>query len=294
MRLKLCWKKNLRKDGRAVTPAISTVIITCSIIVMVLVSMVYAQSYLGTQMAQNEFNTNKQFMLTTGLQIDDIAWTIGRTQTVRYSCRYSQVEFEPQVITYSIDVTYTNGTQAVINDSLKTGAILYDMPTSEFTLGNNYFEPVYPSQISLLQEGPSAPVSEVYVKEKLPMSQGNYTRVVIAPSIRMINSTIGDQTYVKFFLPLLVGGVNPELSQSITLIGTSVTQYIKSNVAQVSFTVSFPKAGEGFDDKFFPLGTNLQFGSYQLTVPSQPDTFPPNTVVEFYVGEVTVSLGAYI
>jgi hypothetical protein len=294
MRLKLYRKKDWRRDGRAVTPAISTVIITSSIIVMVLVAMVYAQSYLGTQMAQNEFNTNKQFMLTTGLQIDDIAWTIGRTQTVRYSCRYSQVQFEAQTITYSIDVIYRNGTVETVNDSLRTGVISYNMPTSTFTLGNNHFEPIYPPHISFLQEGPSAPVSQVYVMEKLPMSSGNDTRVVIAPSIRMINSTIGGQTYVKFFLPLLVGGVNPELSQSVTLIGTSITQYIRSDVAQVSFTVSFPKAGEGFDYKFFPLGTNVQFGNYQQTVPLPPSTLPPNSVVEFYVGEVTVSLGAYI
>jgi hypothetical protein len=294
MRLKLYRKKNWRRDGRAISPAISSVIITSSIIVMVLVAMVYAQSYLGTQMAQNEFNTNKQFMLTTGLQIDDIAWTIGRTQTVRYSCRYSQVQFEPQTITYSIDVIYRNGTVETVNDSLKTGIISYNMPTSTFTLGNNYFEPVYPPRISFLQEGPSAPVSQVYVMEKLPMRSGNDTRVVIAPSIRMINSTIGDQTYVKYFLPLLVGGVNPGLSQSITLFGTSVMHYIRSDVAQVSFTVSFPKAAEGFDDKFFPLGTNIQFGHYQQTVPLPPTTLPPNSVVEFFVGEVTVSLGAYI
>ncbi|HTY75837.1 MAG TPA: hypothetical protein VMD05_09770 [Candidatus Nanoarchaeia archaeon] len=294
MRRRPNWTKNLRMDDRAVSPAISTVIITCSIIVMVLVAMVYAQSYLNTQMAQNEFSTNKQFMLTTGLQIDDIAWTIGRTQTVRYSCRYSQVQFEPQTLTYSIDVIYLNGTKETVNDSLQTGVLLYDMPTSSFTLGNNYFEPVYPAQISFLQQGPSAPVSQVYVMEKLPMRNGNYTRVVVAPSIRMINSTIGGQTYVKYFLPLLVGGANPELSQSVTLIGTSVMQYIRSNVAQVSFTVSFPKASDGFDSKFFPIGTNLQFGSYQLTVPTPPSTLPPNSVVEFYVGVVTVSIGEYV
>jgi len=171
---------------------------------------------------------------------------------------------------------------------------LYDMPTSSFTLGNNYFEPVYPAQISFLQQGPSAPVSQVYVMEKLPMKNGNYTRVVIAPSIRMINSTIGGQTYVKYFLPLLVGGANPELSQSVTLIGTSVMQYIRSNVAQVSFKVSFPKANVGFDSSFFPIGTNLQFGSYQQTVPTPPSTLPPNSVVEFYVGIVTVSIGEYV
>ena len=61
---------------------------TSAIIVMVLVTMSYAQNYLSSSMAKNEFNTNKQFMLTTGLQIDDVAWMMGRTQTIPYSSTY--------------------------------------------------------------------------------------------------------------------------------------------------------------------------------------------------------------
>ncbi len=45
-------------------------------------------------MAQNEYNTNKQFMQTTGQQIDDIAWTVGRTQTISYSSKYGNVKFQ--------------------------------------------------------------------------------------------------------------------------------------------------------------------------------------------------------
>ena len=46
---------------------------TAAVVVMILVAMTYANTFLDTRMAENEFSTNKQFMLTTGLQIDDIA-----------------------------------------------------------------------------------------------------------------------------------------------------------------------------------------------------------------------------
>ena len=291
MRLNLRWRNIFRRNTRAVAPAISTVIITCAIIVMVFVAMVYAQNYLTGQLAQNEFNTNQQFMLTTGLQIDDIAWTIGRTQTIQYSCQYSFIQFESQAISYSIDINFGNSSGWVpLNDSLLTGVLLYNMPPSSYSLGHNFFEPIFPTQISFLQEGPSAPVSQVYIMEKLPMTSGNYTRVVVAPSFRMINSTIGSQSYVKFYLPLLMGGPNPELSQSVTLVGSSVTQYLCSNVTEVRLRASFPQASEGFDETFFPFGNQFLMSSYY----EQDVVLAPNSVVEFYVGEVTISIGAFV
>ena len=67
-------RKTLHSDNRAISPAIATVIMTGAIIVLVLVAMSYAQNFLSSSIAQNDFSTNKQFMLTTGLQIDDVAW----------------------------------------------------------------------------------------------------------------------------------------------------------------------------------------------------------------------------
>ncbi len=257
---------------------------------MVLVAMVYTNNFLNVRMAENEFSTNKQFMLTTGLQIDDIAWTLGRTQTVRYSTRFAQVKFEPLVMDYSVEIN--NGSGWTRLDCLfQTGIILFNMPTNAYTLGNDYLERIFPSSTeSFLLNGASAPVSHVYVMEKLPMAAGNFTRVVVAPSIRMLNSTIGSQNYVKFYLPMLEDGTNLGLSQSVTLTGKNVTQYVFSGVSQVRFTVNFPQASQGFDSGFFPFDKQyLQFDYYQHTV-----ELAFNSVVELYIGEVAVSLGLHI
>ena len=58
--------RNLLKDKRAVSPAISTVILTGAGIVMILIAMSYANNILSMKMAENEYSTNKQFMQTTG------------------------------------------------------------------------------------------------------------------------------------------------------------------------------------------------------------------------------------
>ena len=84
-------KRNIRRNSKAASPAISTIILTAAVTVMILVASMYARDFLNRQVAKNEYDANKQFMLTTGLQIDDTAWTIGRTQTIRYTTDFGSM-----------------------------------------------------------------------------------------------------------------------------------------------------------------------------------------------------------
>jgi hypothetical protein len=250
-------------------------------------------------MAENEFSTNKQFMLTTGLQIDDIAWTIGRTQTVRYSSRFGNIKFQTSALNYLVEVngTGTGGVwQSLIANGTETGMIMFYIPVSTYSISNNYFERILPSSNgSFLQRGPSAPVSHVFCVEKLPMSEGNYTRIVVAPSIRMLNATIvGPQqnatNYYKFYLPtLLRSGINPYLSQSVTMTGSDITKVTRSGISQVRINVTFPNGvplgTQGFDADFFKFDHTV--GNYAI----ETVNLPAGSVVEFYVGKVVVSLG---
>jgi hypothetical protein len=251
---------------------------------MILVAMGFANSFLDARMAENEFSTNKQFMLTTGLQIDDIAWTIGRTQTVRYSSKYGNMKFQSAAVNYTFEVDMGAGWVPVFANA--TGMILFNIPVSTYSISNNYFERVLPSSNgSFLQEGPSAPVSQVFCVEKLPMKEGNYTRIVAVPSIRMLTSTIegpeGTPTnYTKFYLPTLEPGTHLYRSQSITMTGNDITKIIRSGVNKVRINVTFPNVDLGFDSNFFNFDHI-----------SETKTLSPGSVVEFYVGKVIVTLG---
>jgi hypothetical protein len=258
---------------------------------MILVAMSFANTFLNARMAENEFSTNKQFMLTTGLQIDDIAWTIGRTQTVRYSSRFGNMKFESSAVTYSFEVNTSSGWKFLFNKT--SGMILFNIPVSTYSITNNYFERIMPSSNgSFLQQGPSAPVSQIFCVEKLPMIEGNYTRIVAVPSIRMLNSTITgplaptSTNYFKFYLPTLEPGTHLYRSQSITMTGNDITKIVESGVNQVRINVTFPSAGLGFDSNFFKFErTSITLNS--TTVPR----ITTNSVVEFYIGKVIVTLG---
>ena len=261
---------------------------TAAIIVLVLVAMSYAQNFLSYSMAQNDFNTNKQFMLTTGLQIDDVAWMMGRTQTITYSSTYGSLGFKPQALTYTMEIYGSSGWR--MNLTLQTGIILFNMPATEYSLGNNYLAQLS-SNGSFLQEGPSAPVSDVYAVEKLPMSDGNFLRVAVVPSIRMLSTTVGSQNYVEFYLPLLQSSSNLGHSQSVSLTGQSVNQNVQSSVTEVKFVASFPLASQGFNSGFFPFQNTLQSGCEYIATLNFPTNSP--ATVELYMGSVLVSVGLY-
>jgi len=274
--------RGFRRDRKALSPAISSVILTSAVVVLLLVTIVFANNFLSSRMAENEFSATKQFMQTVGLQMDDVAWTIGRTQTTRYASRFGVVNFESLALNYAV---YVNDT--VVLGNYSTGVLLFNMPIDKYSMGNNYEERIIPSSDrSFLQVGTTAPVSHVFITEKVPMNDGNYIRVIVAPSIRMLNSTITNggvvTNYFKFYLPILKAGVSPRHSQSVSLAGSSVLADTESSVTKVKIHVSFQKASLGF---------NLQFFNFD-SVDEEVDV-PNGSIVQFYTGEVTVSLGLY-
>jgi hypothetical protein len=280
----------LPKNNKAVSPAISTIILTAGVVVMILVVMTYSNTFLNTGLAQNEFNSNKQFMSTAGLQMDQVAWTIGRAQTVSYSSKFGSIAIQPLALTYTFAVHTTTSGWQNLSAPIETGIVLYNMPISVFSMGNNYFERVpMGSTSAFLQSGSSAPVSQVFCEEKLPMTGGSFNRIVVIPTLRVLNTTVtGTQgaTYFKFYLPVLENGTSPYRSQSLTLTGDGITKMSWSSVDQVVITASFPKAASGFDPTFF----RFQSTTITLNSTSNPK-LPSNSVVELYVGKVLVTIG---
>lgn len=277
---------SLRKDKKAASPAISTVILTAAIIVLVLVAMTYAQNILGLKVAENEYTSNKQFLQTTGDQIDAVAWSIGRTQTISFSNRYGNVQFKDEALDYAFSIHTPSGWEDLTIDG-STGIIMYNMPVASYSMGNNYFERI-PSNAnsSFLLSGSTSPISQILSEEKLPMNDGSFNRIVLVPTMRMLQSSLvnsQNQTtnYFKFYLPSLDNGTNHYSSQSITLAGNGISKAIRNDVDQVSITVSYPLAASlGLDSSFF----NFQSDSITLTLPS-------HSVVEFYTGKVVVTIG---
>lgn len=267
---------NLKRREKAVSPAISTVILTSSIVTLLLVTMVFANNFLERRMIENEFSAMEQFMQTVGLQIDDVAWIPGRTQTIRYASRYGQVDFLNAALTYNV----------YVDDELlakfDTGILLFNVPITVYSIGNNYHKHISPDSGNFTNANISAPTGYVLVVEKLGMHDGDYIRILVVPCIRVLNVTIGGTRYCKFYLPILEPGDHSRLSQSVTLTGKSISVKIKTGNS-LKINVTFPRASEGFDLAFFDFNSDEY---------SPPDISSP-VAVEFYTGNVTVSIGLH-
>ncbi|MGD6806643.1 MAG: hypothetical protein ACQCN4_06755 [Candidatus Bathyarchaeia archaeon] len=260
-------------------------ILTASVVVMVLVAMTYASGILNLKIAENEFSGNKQFMSTTGQQLDDIAWTIGRTQTITYTSKFGTLKYEPDVLSYTVAIHTPAGWTT---NSYTTGIVLYNMPISSYEMGGNYFERVpQTANSSIVQYGSSAPVSQVFCEEKLSMSDGNYVRIALVPTVRVLSSSVTGN-YLKFYLPIMHNGTIAYLSQTLTLTGEGIVKTKLNSVDRVDITVSYPKADLGFDSSFFRFASS----SVTLNSASTPSLPASGSIVEVYTGEVQVSIGA--
>lgn len=278
--------RRLRRDKKAMSPAVSTVIMIAAVMVMILVAMSYASTILNTRLAEDEFGANRQFMVSAGLQIDDVAWTVGRTQTISYSTKFGFVKYQPLAVDYAVNLQ-SGSTSETFNYT--TGMIMYNMPVDQFNLGNNYSERLSPkNSASFVQDGSTALVSQVFVREQLPMTDGSFIRVVAVPTIRNLTSFIVDPSgstinYQKFFLPILkAANGSPALSQSLTMVGSDVTKIMRSytNPVTITITASFPNTVNGFNSTFFGFASLVK-----------TQVLPVGSVVEFYIGSVAVSIG---
>jgi hypothetical protein len=203
---------------------------------------------------------------------------IGRTETVRYSSRHGDVTFEP-ALNYTIYINTTTQSNQKLYTAT-TGILCFNMPISQYSVGNNYYELIYPSvDEGLLLKGASAPVARVFAVEKLPMGGKSFVRVVVAPTIRMLNLTIGDTNYVRLYLPVLSEGNATRRYQSVTLAGESVSK-VGESVTGIKVEVDFPLPG--FDNSFFHFSKTTE--TISLT---------EETVVEVFVGAVDVALGVH-
>lgn len=254
---------------------------------MLVVTLVYSNNYLQSKMAESDFSSAKQFMQTVALQIDDVAWTLGRTETMRYSSRYGDVTVLPSCLNYTVYVDRGSGNFSFFSTYL-VGTILFNVPISQYTLYNGYHELILPySDNTLTLKGASAPVTRVFAIEKLPMGDGSYIRIAVAPSIRVLNSTISSTLYVKMYLPIIDLTPTPRLAQSVTVTGSSISANMINNVKSIKVTVSFPTTTSemGFDNSFFHFPDTSE-------IISIPNGFS-DVVLETYASRVNTMVGAH-
>ncbi len=286
MRFRLPKNAGLRRNRRAVSPAISSVIITAAVVILVLVTMNFAVTLRDSKIAQNEFSSVMQFMQAAAVQIDDIAWVPLRTQTFRYSRSYGSMSFIPNM-ELIFQIYFRNASGEYLLGSYNSGVLAYNMHISRYNMYDGYFELIYPTDSSLsdcfIFSGANAPVARVYAVEKL--STGPFVRLVLNPCIRIVEANISGKKQYRLYLPILyessIRGNNPTVTFTSKLISSDA-----KNATKIRILVKTPSTFSTYDASFFvksPQGPN--------TIVNKEIDLGGFATVVFYIGVVEVSVG---
>ena len=154
------------KKRKADAPIISTLMLMTITLFAMSITLSYVNSTLTRRQGENDFETAKIFMKNMGLQIDDVAWTKGRVDTVHFTSQYGQIEYLSNTLNYTI--RFYNASSALVATSKYTSSIfMFNVPTEKYYLEEGYYESLLPPKVtSLVFYGENAPATRVFAIQK--------------------------------------------------------------------------------------------------------------------------------
>lgn len=180
--------RRVLRNRRAVSPAISIVIITAVTIVLVLVTSSYAYQILDRQRAAAEFDDIKSSVIAYDDAVRAIAWDRTASRSVRYKMTYGNLQFMPNALTLQVTASI-NGND--FSQTLYAGILTYSMPTAYVTFGNGY-------ESYLLGDA-----------DQLSFSNESFSQALIRQDLRFVNITLQYRIRVTTEGPItVIGGKN--------------------------------------------------------------------------------------
>ncbi len=133
-------RPRFHRDNRAVSPAISMVIVTAATIVLVLVASNYAYLALNRQQSDSELTAVQKSFIAFDDAVRDVAWNRGATRGARFTATYG---FLGLVSNASFGVSVAELSTAVyppIDKPLlgQTGYLKYNLSTNYLTYSDGY------------------------------------------------------------------------------------------------------------------------------------------------------------
>ncbi len=284
--------KNVIRVRKGDSTVVATVLLMGVTLFAMSLTLSFVQANMARREGESEFTLAKTFMKNIGLGIDDVAWHTGQMNTIQYSSENAEIHLREGLIHYKIE--YLNGTDPnwheipEISDTYFS-VLLYDIPTTRYSLDNTYFEEILPaSMTAIVQNQTSAPIVRVFSLQTPPRTNENYyISIAIAPLIRSapFNITTGTgasmttSKYLKLYLVNVTqGALTTANPRYISLTGGDIKTRVIPNVKSIRVTVIFPQEAMGYNSAFFNFPETTQVIDFS----------PSRAEVELYLGSVQV------
>lgn len=131
--------------NKAVSYAISAVIITAVTITLILVASVYAYQVLEQQRGASEFEVAKKSILAFNDALENVAWRPKSSRSVRFTVEYGSLELIPNYAALNVSVTLGGYPEIMLNSTsvalmsylIKTSYVNYGEGYKSYILGDN-------------------------------------------------------------------------------------------------------------------------------------------------------------
>jgi hypothetical protein len=127
-------RRQIMKEKKAASPAISMVIITAATVVLVLVAGNFAVTVLDRQQAETEFNALEKSMLALDDAIRDVALKAGASRSIRFAT--GRGSFQTISTTRSVEIEFRG---ELVGTPIQTSVIKYVMSDSYMNLKTEQF-----------------------------------------------------------------------------------------------------------------------------------------------------------
>ena len=128
----------LLRQKKAISTAISAIIITAVTVSLVMIAAFYAYQVLGQQRGAAEFDVVKKSILAFDDALQDVAWRPNSSRMVRFKVEFGDLKLIPNTVSLSVSAKIGNSSENYPLGSVLTGLIKYSIATRYVTFGENY------------------------------------------------------------------------------------------------------------------------------------------------------------
>jgi len=179
------------RHNKAVSYAISAVIITAVTVSLVLVVALYAYQVLEQQRGGAEFDVAKKSILAFDDALQDVAWKLNASRMVRFKVEFGALDLISNALTLNLSARIGNSSENYSLGSFSTNVVRYSIGTRYVTLGENYSSYILGDD-GLIVGGNAESLSRVFIEEKLGLASVtlSYRARAIRTSVIEVNGTM--------------------------------------------------------------------------------------------------------
>jgi len=172
----------LFRNNKAVSQAISAIIITTTTITLVLVASIYAYQIMDMQKAAAEFEVAKKSILSFNDALENVAWKPNAARSTRFTMKYGRLELMSETLTVRLNATVNGSPVSLLSNS--TGFLRYYISVKYVTFGEGYKSYILGNSSSLII-GSTASYGRAVVDQ-----QGGWVTITLDYRVRAMRTSV--------------------------------------------------------------------------------------------------------